>query len=295
MSEHNGLDAWIEWKEICAIEKCTKESKNFLNNRADTVLRYNIKRFSYSSLSFKDFMKNSAFAYFEMYALTTIYTEKKPELQGKSYKEGLFYKLANSFDNPMKVINGQLKFCLQGAIREFYKDDITSKQALRGSSKNPNSLNVCVGDDGEGVELQDLLPVNVISIEQKSEIEKLQTIAIALFDKIFAEMPFNHRVIVFAETHNIAKNNQVLLDVTKMKKSTLADHFKRIYKEFKYISIVKEAFPQEAARWEQLYKYALMVADQKIVLWAKSEKECQPLLTIVPDDLKHLINGEKNV
>jgi len=285
MSEHNKneLTAWIDWKEKCDIKKCSKESRDILNEYADITLKQNIAKISFSKLNSSNFMNGASFALFEMHSLEKKYTNRKEELAGKTYKEGLFFKVANAKGYELAAIKNYFKLYLRATIRENYVDN----------ANNEVSLNNSTSDDGAEVEFIDLLESELF-VENEHEIEELKNISNYLADIIFNKMTFNHKAIILAFFLELAiSTSKALKEITGLEKTALRDNFNYIVSRKDYKYLIKEKHPREPENIiNELYAFSFYQMKEKIISWGKSEIRCKPLFIEVEKKEKE---KEKNV
>jgi hypothetical protein len=267
---NNINNAWIEWKKVCDLAKCSKETKMILNDYADSILRKSIHKISYSSLFAENFLKGSAFTYFEMYSLSKTYSQKEDEFKGKSYKDGIFLKTASSQDSSEKIINGCFNLYLKAAIREMYKDEleehdneISADQPLKNQ---------------EDSTLLDLLP-DAVEIESAFEDEELLYLAEKCKSELFNALSFQDKAILLSVFLGISySTSKALQKATDLSKSTLGYHFQKLFKEKKYAYAIRNIYPNERQEnTEIIYGYAMILLKDEIFSWGNSEKRCEPL------------------
>lgn len=285
---NNINNAWLEWKKVCDLEKCSKETKTILNDYADTVLRKSIHKISYSNLSAENFLKGSAFSYFEMYSLSKIYSQRENELRGKSYKDGIFLKAASSEDSSEKIINGCFNLYLRSAIRELYKDEL-EKHANETSAVQPLKNN-------ESSTLIDLLSdVVEIDVDFKDE-EPLLSLAESCKEELFNALNFQEKAILLSLFLDLSySTSKALQQAANLSKSTLGYHFQKLFKEKKYLYIVKNVCPNDCEKnIEIIYGYAMILLKDEIFLWGNSEKKCKPLFIESGINNEFFGRGKKN-
>jgi hypothetical protein len=264
------ISAWIEWKEKCDLARCSKENKTLLNDYADGVLRRSINKISYSKLFAENFLKGSAFAYFEMYSLNKEYSRKDNELKGKSYKEGIFFKAAHSEGAPINVIDAYFNIYLKNAIREVYKDDFEDHKNEVSSSQPLKNH--------EDSTLLDLLP-DVVEIDATFEDEDMFRSAEKCKTELFDALSFEYKAILLSVFMGLSYSTSMALQkTTGLSKSTLGYHFQKLFKEKKFLYVIKNICPNEYPKdAEVIYSYAMMLLEKELFLWGNSEKRCEPL------------------
>jgi hypothetical protein len=271
ISEMNKInDAWIEWKEKCELSRCSQESRTILNDYADGVFRKSIHKISYSKLFADNFLKGSAFTYFEMYSLGKVYSEKENELKGKSYKDGIFLKIASSQDSSEKIINGCFNLYLKSAIREMYRNEL-EEYDNEFSTDQPLK-------NHEDSTLIDLLP-DVVEIEADFEHKELLSLAEKCKKELFDVLSFQDRAILLSVFLSLSySTSKALQKATDLSKSTLGYHFQKLFKEKKYAYAIRNIYPNERQEnTEIIYGYAMILLKDEIFSWGNSEKRCNPL------------------
>jgi hypothetical protein len=265
--------AWIDWKEKCDIQKCSKENRDILNCYGDKTLKWHLTKFSYSNLNASEFMPGYAFAIFERHAVNKKYV-KNDDKKGKTYKEGLFYIAGKDVENNIGLLKRYFQLYLRDGIRHYYSEDIKTN-----TDKEISLNNTLKNNESDSVEYIDLLPETLILEDEVSK-EELFNIAKKYAEKIFEEMSFNHKAIILAISLDLSySTSKALQEVTGMSKSTLGDHYQKITYKKHYIDIIKKDFPNENAEIiVELYGLSVsMIAGKRIISWGKSEIRCEPL------------------
>ena len=263
-------DAWIEWKKICELAKCTKEHRELLNSYADSVLRKATYKITYSEISSDSFLHGAAFAYFERHSLQKTYSRKEDEFRGKSYKDGIFMKASKNEKAAQNIIDGSFNLYLKSAIREVYKDE-WKKYAGEFSANKPVK-------NGSDMTYQDFLP-DVVNINRNLEDQDLQEQAEECKLHLFKILAFEEKAILLSVFLGLSySTSKALQQTTSLSKSTLGYHFKKLFKEHKYLPLIKSLHPdvsQEIA--VILYGYVMILMKDEIISWGNSETRCKPL------------------
>ena len=191
------MDAWIEWKKICAINNCNQttqqilgylseksfnkicskitncNSYNIYNKRVSTLDNTSFDTVEYSTTTRdkKDLQKiisafYEAFARFEIHAITT--TNKSIN---KSYKDWIFIQAQND-PQPLKVIRGMTfssgKSMMIDVVRQYLKEDVGLKvRKNKDGKKRLVNLNESIYTENDnGITLiQRLENENILHIE----------------------------------------------------------------------------------------------------------------------------------
>ncbi len=267
------LQAWYEWEELCAVERCSEGAKRFLNDFGDRALSRGISKLPEEvrdNILRPSEMPGYGFCLLEKYALEKVYTERQPdkELREKTYKKGIFYKQRNSQDPPLQVLKAQARCMMRNAAREWWKEEM--------SIKGGQSLEVTTSTNCD-LTLIDLLP-DTYQYED-SDLRELLEIAREEAPDIFKVIPFVQRVILIARKLGIPySNSDVIKRVTDKSTSSLGYQFKYLYKRKDYLQILKEKYPKEDPEtMDLLYRMVLAICGEMAIEWGRSEKMCDPI------------------
>lgn len=284
----NELEEWFEWKEKCAIKRCSKENQKKLNNYADITLKKNIKKFSYSKFNSTSFLPGTSFALFEMHSLAKEYSKSKTaELNGKSYKDGLFYILANEKGAKIKLLKKYFKLYLRNSIRELYNEEL--------KDTNEISLNTPIGKNSENENMthEDLLEETILTAKNY-ETKELFELTEELADKIIDKMNFREKAILLARKLKIPYTSQNLEKITERKKSSIESIYKNVCNG-KYIHIIEDIYPKEPSFIiEELYKLTIYTIKEKLIAWGEPEKTLEPLFKEKAKRESQRLNGDKS-
>lgn len=146
------LDAWMEWKELCAINLCQNSSKKILgelvlrkfNNKCQQITHSN-KDFQLSNSYIShwekeedddDDQKTESVSYFydAFYRLESFAIDTKHQKTAKCYKDWLFYTINVSSSPPLKVINGCVlnirnqQSWISTIVKEYLKKEVGLKE-----------------------------------------------------------------------------------------------------------------------------------------------------------------------
>ncbi len=261
--------AFVEWKITCDLKKCNKENQRTLNNYADNILKRSIKKISFSQLSSEDFLPGVAFAYFERYSLQHIYHQKENEVKGKSYKDGFFFKILHAKNSTQNAIKAQFTTYLHGVLREIYKDEFKNKKEL--------SLNNPRGNDGNST-FQDFLP-DKVEINEEFINEDLLFHAKHCKPHLLKVLKFEEKSIILAMRLKLSySTSPALQKVTNLKKSTLGYYFKELFKNLKYLPLIKNLYPNESDETvKAIYAKTIILLQEEFFLHGNSEKLWKPL------------------
>ena len=273
--DNDKLTAFFEWKEKCAYEKCRDESQAVLGKYGRW--RYNkwIERLSadfcgLDKLEASD--QEYAWLLVEQHAIHTIYVKNK-ELQGKRYKDGMFYKAKQSSSPVLKTINGYLKL--------MYRD-IVRKNSLKKDNFNSLDEELSLGSNSTRYDL-----IQDESIDPNCLVE-LTEIALKEIPDIFKGLEFREKVLILSKHDSINKpaSDPVVLTVAGTAKSTMGDINKRLYTEQRHLSYLEDKFESEDQ--ETISFLTKMIQDHlktAAFYWAKSEIRCKPLLELASDNV----------
>jgi len=268
-SDKEQLDAWIEWKKICQLKKCSDTSKKILYTKGDYTYR---KLLNVRSIR-KDYIPfEVGWTYFEYYAVENRYKRTGHRNLGKSYKDGIFFDLNSKEDPPLKILNGIFSSMLRSVVNNSFSEEMRSTDF----KKREESLNKILKEDS-GMTLEDLLPDGQGEGDIYTDPD-LKRIASTKADECFEMLSFNEKVLFFAELNKLKRSDSFILDFLKTNTSQVSDVLN------KYIPRkIKSVFPAEMDESE-LMDFFHMIIEQlkvKILSYLKSEKPALPFLNYI--------------
>ncbi len=287
------LAAWMEWKNLCDIEKCTAETQEILRYHAESNVARYLAKFPDVSRIFK---RDDNWELFENHVLTTSYKMGSKtfgsQLIGKSYKDGIFYKAEKSEDPPLKVFSGEFNAIMRNVIKNVCPE--ISEEIDRSSKKiYISSLDEKVSDDSDTT-YGDLIPSEeVYDPSEESNLSDLNDRASELAPLIFKKLSVLQRTALLAEAIGIGRTDGYLCKLLKISDSTLNDHFNRNIPRI-MLKVIKE----NTVGWDDWSNGADKISARQLVLetrsalmeliysWSSSEKNCESLLAYIKEKQK---------
>ena len=211
------LDAWIEWKEKCAWEKCSAPSQKILASKGDK--RY-IAELNRRNIPINDNRPiQLGWTYFESHAISKTFSKSDHKDIGKSYKIGIFNDVLLSDDPPLKVLNGKFKNYLRSAINELHKMDMAQNDETRFISFNKEY------DDNEN-SLENLISRELFeSPENETALNDLRRIAEKLAIDIEESLSIEERIACIVNYNDMIASDPKILQILNSNKSRFSDKF----------------------------------------------------------------------
>jgi hypothetical protein len=276
-SDKEQLDAWMEWKEKCQLTK-TKDNDREVSNKNREILIYKgeilyknlMQRWNFSYSEMKD--KQLGFSYLEFHALNHRYTTKSPEdLAGKTYKDGIFYKIDNSSEPPLKVINGICKSYIKTAVNQIFAGDIKEKKNTKKSS-----LQTIMFDNG--ATLEDFIPEYQPDAGEETALKETIELAQKEAAIIVNHLTFEEKVLLVSDKY-LKRSDKFLLQFLNTNTSHITDVLnKNIPKKVKKY-LKKNGYSNDSFFW--LVKFIIASLKKELFSLLKSEKPALPILKYI--------------
>lgn len=217
-SDKEQLDAWIDWKETCELIKCLPDNRAFLNSKAHAklaqlIIKYNLD-FDCVKLTKDD---DYAFSIFELYAISHCFTQEDHSYLNKSYKDGIFFNIAQSDDSPLQVINGLFFNYFRSAFKEtFFIADKKWREESRTSYIDDK-----LSEDG--LTFENILPSTVNSPDSDVAIYELSTFAKMESRKLIKDLNFEERILMASQFKRLKRSDAFVLDLLETNTSHVTD------------------------------------------------------------------------
>ncbi len=259
-----GIQAWTEWKEKCAIGRCGGETQEALR--------------SFASVRFQGFLRKyvprvggggaepvtaprDAWHLFETHAAVG------GNRAGKRYKDWLFARAAGGSGDPADSIERGATVLLRDVVREHIRREWSPPWAV--------SLNVAAQEGESGLTLQDLLPGGV---DPAADVERREFEAIARghATAFFSAADRRERVAFLAKRLGLSLAHPAVESAADCRKSTLNETY-HVFVRRVAGQIGAEYASEEPAFGRLLAAAVFDELDRLVHLWASSEKNCAQL------------------
>ena len=274
-SDKQQLDAWIEWKEMCAINKCGDEAQDFLKDKGNKIY----KQLLYSrNIHQEGIQKGLGWAYFENYAINTKYKKETHINFGKSYKDGIFYTVSHSNDAPLHILNGTLNNMLRTIVNNIFAVDMKITNLKSKEISLETKLNE------EGLTLEDLIgdKKNTPQEWNNEDTAILTEFADEISSMIFQKFSFEEKCLLIAQFSGLKRSDKFIIDFLNTNTSHITDVLnknipKKINNAIKQSEIqLNSAIENNTLRgmiYEKLKKICIS--------YLNSEKDLYPLLNYI--------------
>ena len=210
-TDREQLDAWMEWKETCDSELCSNANKQFLNEKGNSkanhlLFKYNVKK-----------RVNYGFAIFENYAISHEFVKENHRYKGKSYKNGLFFNVVNSKDNPLEVLNGLFNCYLEKELKNTF---FLSEKNWKKEKKTDYILEKLSED---GFCLDDILPSSVNTSENVIAINEILELSKSLADDVIVKLSSEEKVLMAAQYKELKRSDKFIIKFLNTNTSHVTD------------------------------------------------------------------------
>lgn len=252
--------AWQEWREKCAVAKCSDESSRELADFAGT--RFN--RYARPILGDHDLdadlpPPNVCFNLVEQWMSVA-----RPRT-GRRYKEWLFARVdAAPQRDAGAIISSGAGYIVRTVVRNWLKDH---EPCADVSLDTPIS-------SAEDMTLVDLLP-DESSFEVEADM--LRELADSLADEVFAAMERQTRLVMLARSSGLPLYHPLLLEEFGCGKTKASDTWKRVLSNI--AELVKEKWPDEPIDWKKSLTMNAFDAIDRLLTTFDSDGEIRAHLT----------------
>lgn len=223
--------AWQEWREKCAIAKCSKDSTSELTDFAFSRFRRYARPILGDHTLDADLPKPDA-----CFNLIEQWMSVARPRTGRRYKEWLFARVdAAPRSDAVAVINSGAGYIVRTVVRNWLKDH---EPVADVSLDAPLSL-------AKDITLVDLIPdENTFQVEE----DMLRDLADSLADEVFAAMERQTRLVMLARSSGLPLYHPLLLDEFGCGKTKASEIWKRVLTDI--AEIIKEKWPDEPPNWQ---------------------------------------------
>lgn len=204
------LRSWIEWKELCALGRCSEGARHELQQFA--VVRFQ----KYANA--EAYRTNDPNGYLlrvtpvDAWHLLEVYFTVHFNRQGKRYKDWLFARTELSEDNPLDVIQGGATVLMREAVREFIRREVPAWGHV--------SLHAPLHDSPGSGTIEDLLPGELDPLGEV-ESREYEDLAAKHANALLGELDKRERVALAAKGLGRSLADPVVLEYAGCKKSVL--------------------------------------------------------------------------
>ncbi|MBT3375865.1 MAG: hypothetical protein HN406_09730 [Lentisphaerae bacterium] len=198
------FEHWLEWKRVCAIEKCGDATASSLGDFARSRLSKYLHTYGGDNLIPEYAPMHSpkrSFMNLEASMAETWVAGQRLREDRKTYKDWLFDRLKQCKGTPSGIVESGASGRIRTLAREIVSGEGLGLRTKDGKQrKGLESLGAKRGDvDGGGCSLEDLLPGVALDPSQESFVRELEELSEAAAVEFFEMMPFEKRAVLCAK------------------------------------------------------------------------------------------------
>ncbi|MBN1676187.1 MAG: hypothetical protein JXR37_34405 [Kiritimatiellae bacterium] len=274
------LDCWIEWKQRCALDLCSDDSRRELQGYAFHRFR---RLFLHYARSCAEYAEQAAYvepgrvgdlAPARTWHLFESHLQIKTTRAGKRYKDWLFARTRFAGGSVLDAVQGGASLIMRDVVREWLRREF--------SPKNMVSLHAAVmAEDGTRLTLEDLLPG---SVDPSSEmaLREYERLARQHARDAFGQMSRRERVAFLAKALGLSLMAQDVQRAAGCSRSVLrAEYLNRMQT---ISDRLKSVYPDEDGDGVlRLLRMTLSELRDMVFDWGRRERGCSPVFNRIGD------------
>ncbi len=225
MSEMIDLtDALIDWKETCAILKCSPENRNNLAKVAQGVIKLKLNNLPRRIVStWQSYLQNHS--NFSVFNELEAYLYKMDKIKGRPIKEYLFDDIGKRAGGLGNNVSGYLMTTLEHLFQKTLVKDLAEQKP--DDSNNPNA------QEDQARKPEELIDEDDSTIQGNDEASIFEPVKKLVIKIISEEWDDDIRLGVFCKMKNIKITNSHIRPFFIRKKSALAEAIQNAAKKMK--------------------------------------------------------------
>lgn len=240
----NELAPWLEWKERCALEKCSEPAADILRNFLQTRLLGYIRVLDHNF----DLPKDSSYAG----ALFEFKHAHGQRCDGKTYKQALFSPDVSQNTVDYATVTGRTTLLIRDIAREI----TCAKRTVNNTQELP--LDELVGGDSANTTFGDLIQGSVPDASFSAWLNQVLEIAEKEAAVLFEQCPERELRVLGARAAGVALTAPALHSSTGLKKTALFEAERKI--AARVTRHLQREFPEESTEDFALLLQATMEA-----------------------------------
>lgn len=265
---HIALNAWIEWKERCALDLCQAPTRDYLSRFALVRFLQHFYRYSYVTNLKENTMspvdERQAWHLFESYSTV------RESRQGKRYKDWMFCRTGQVSEPPLEAIEGGAFVIMRDVVRTFLRTEYMPRAVL--------SIQQPLGRDGEDALLLEDLLASELTASDQLLLSEYEAHAEEEAGPIYEAMTRREKVAVLAKLLGLPLTHRRVGSAAGCRKSKLF----RVHRDWAIATVnrIKAAYPEDDAA-SQL-TLALIVMDRvgdRVMAWARQRSSLRMFFT----------------
>jgi len=261
------MQPWNEWKERCAVRRCSAATQATLNTfggqRYRTLAQRCLGTINVTEIALV------APSDADAWHLLEVHMTLPDAINGKAYKEWLFARLEGATDNPFDIVQGGATLLMRSVVREHLRREYLAARYVSANQPPPSQ-------QSGGDTTDEWLP-GALDTAEAVETEELASLAAQHATALFGDLPRRLRMALAARYYHLPLSSPRLLDLVGCQRSTLHAGF-RAYAD-RVHDYVHDHFPHDDS--DTLRDLALALFERLSDLcadWARSDAIGQALL-----------------
>ena len=261
------MQPWNEWKERCAVLRCSPETREALHTFGGQRYRTLAQRcLGMINVSNVDLVSPSDA---DAWHLLELHMALPEAINGKAYKEWLFARIEGSGDAPFDIVQGGATLLMRSVVREHLRREYLSATHV-SANQPPPSLRPT--DD----KMEEWLP-GTLDTAETVEAAELAALAAEHAAALFGDLPRRLRIALAARHLHIPLSSAGLLALVGCQRSALHTAFREFADRVS--DYVHNHFPRDDR--DTLRDLALALFERLSLLcadWAETDHGCRTVL-----------------
>ncbi|MDP6491513.1 MAG: hypothetical protein QGH42_05570 [Kiritimatiellia bacterium] len=262
------MQPWNEWKERCAVLRCSPETRLALHTFGGQRYRTLAQR-CLSTINVSDVVL-VALPDADAWHLLELHMTLPEAINGKAYKEWLFARVEGASDAPFDIVQGGATLLMRSVVREHLRREYLSAAHISTHQGPP-------GTHPTEDATEEWLP-GTLDTAEAVETEELALLAAKHAATLFEDLPRRQRIALAARHLHIPLSNARLLAVAGCLRSALHGAFREFAEHV--LDYVRDHFPRDDRDTQRDLALALFERISHLCAsWAETDYHCRTALS----------------
>jgi hypothetical protein len=265
------LDAWTEWKRLCALGLCEVETQTALRAFACAAFRRYLG--VYATAARTTAVDALAPSREDAWHRFETHLRIRNNRQGKSYKEWLFSRAVEEGSSSLDCIRGGATLLMRDVVRAYLREE-TAPAGTRTLDAP-----IETADGGGGLTLRDLLPDRADTRHTVTQNEVCALAADATAP-LLAVIGRRERIALLARELGLSLAHPLVTTAAKCRKSMVFAAYRQALEDL--AEGVRQRYPHfETSTMAEVCIQVFDNVRQAVVAWGQTEDECRTLFTVL--------------
>ena len=263
------LEAWLEWKQRCALGLCEPGTQGALEKFAYSRFCLYARRYA-ATTNARD-SDSLLLSGSEAWHLLEAHLVSSSTKDGKRYKDWLFDRLRDATDPALAVIQSGASVLIRSVARENLRREFSAPNMISSNA-------VVYGHGSEAITIEDLLPggMNPADAVAHREFERLASDHAETFVQ---EMNWREKLVLFSKSLGISLSHAEVEKAAECRKTALNASYKQCVERIS-TQITNRYADDEPESVVLLTLLTIKEAMEITKIWGKSEKRLAHFFSI---------------